>query len=153
VVLHLGERDAVALAEVRAAPRPGDQVERLGRIAGEDGLARRRAREGGDPAARALEQLRRLLGELVRSMSTTSGSAIVPQVWAGQVIDRARNLSAVMRAGGQLVPMDAKTVNIGRLITDPTAAFRTEGSTVTASDPVFDSGIMSGANNGPRTNM
>jgi HK97 family phage major capsid protein len=34
--------------------------------------------------------------------------------------------------------MDAKTMLIGRLTTDPTAAFRTEGNTVTASDPVFD---------------
>jgi HK97 family phage major capsid protein len=82
------------------------------------------------------------LGNLVRSMSTSSGSAIVPQVWAGDVIDRARNLSAVISAGAEIVPMDAKTVNIGRLTTDPTAAFRTEGSTVTASDPVFDSVVL-----------
>jgi HK97 family phage major capsid protein len=77
-------------------------------------------------------------GQMIRAMSTTSGSAVVPQVWAGDIIDRARNLAAVTRAGAEIVPMDAKTVNIGRLTTDPTAAFRTEGSTVTASDPVFD---------------
>ena len=77
-------------------------------------------------------------GNLIRSMSTTSGSAVVPQIWAADIIDRARNLAAVTRAGAQIVPMDAKIVNIGRLTTDPTAAFRTEGSTVTASDPVFD---------------
>jgi HK97 family phage major capsid protein len=77
-------------------------------------------------------------GNLVRSMSTTSGSAVVPQVWASEIIDRARNLAAVTRAGAQIVPMDAKVVNIGRLTVDPTAAFRTEGSTVTASDPTFD---------------
>jgi HK97 family phage major capsid protein len=34
--------------------------------------------------------------------------------------------------------MDANTVQVGRLTTDPTAAFRAEGSLVTASDPVFD---------------
>jgi HK97 family phage major capsid protein len=77
-------------------------------------------------------------GNLVRSMTTTSGSAVVPQVWASSIIDRARNLAQVLVAGAQIVPMDAKQVNIGRLTTDPTAAFRTEGSTVTASDPVFD---------------
>ncbi len=77
-------------------------------------------------------------GNLLRSMSTTSGSAVVPTLWAAEIIDRARNLAAVMRAGATLVPMDAKVVQIGRLTTDPTAAFRTEGSTVTASDPVFD---------------
>jgi HK97 family phage major capsid protein len=78
------------------------------------------------------------LGNQLRAMTTTSGSAVVPNIWAADIIDRARNIAAVMRAGAQLVPMDAKVVNIGRLTTDPTAAFRTEGSTVTASDPVFD---------------
>lgn len=78
------------------------------------------------------------LGQMVRAMTTTSGSAIVPTVWLGDIIDRARNLSAVLRAGAEIVPMEAKTVQIGRLTTDPTAAFRTEGSTITASDPVFD---------------
>lgn len=78
------------------------------------------------------------LGQLVRSMSTTSGSAVVPTTWAGDIIDRARNYAAVLQAGAQIVPMDAKTVQIGRLTADPTAAFRTEGSTITASDPTFD---------------
>lgn len=77
-------------------------------------------------------------GGLVRSMTTTSGSAVVPTIWAGEIIDRARNLSAVLQAGAALLPMDAKTVQIGRLIADPTAAFRAEGTPVTASDPTFD---------------
>jgi HK97 family phage major capsid protein len=81
-------------------------------------------------------------GGLVRSMTTTSGSAVVPTVWAGEIIDRARNLSAVLQAGAALLPMDAKTVQIGRLTADPTAAFRTEGSTVTASDPTFDNVVL-----------
>jgi HK97 family phage major capsid protein len=81
-------------------------------------------------------------GHLVRAMSTTSGSAVVPTLWASDIIDRARNLSAVMSAGASVVPMDSKVVNIGRLTTDPTAAFRTEGSTVTASDPVFDNVVL-----------
>lgn len=78
------------------------------------------------------------IGNLVKSMSTTSGSAIVPTAWASRIIDRARNASAVLRAGAVVVPMDAKTVQIGRLTGDPTAAFRTEGSTIVASDPVLD---------------
>ncbi|WP_435589177.1 phage major capsid protein [Micromonospora chalcea] len=78
------------------------------------------------------------LGEMVRAMSTTSGSALVPTVWAGNIIDRARNQSRVLQAGAQVVPMDAKTVQIGRLAGDPTAAFRAEGSLIAASDPTFD---------------
>jgi len=39
VVLHLGDQDAVARAEIGAAPRVGDEVERLGGVAREDRLA------------------------------------------------------------------------------------------------------------------
>lgn len=78
------------------------------------------------------------LGNLIRSMTTTSGSAVVPTVWAGDIIDRARNHAAVLKAGAELVPMEAKTVQIGRLTADPTAAFRDEGSVIAASDPTFD---------------
>src|SRR6266542_3443834 len=74
----------------------------------------------------------------LRAMTDTSGSAVVPTVWASEIIDRARNLAAVLQAGAQVVPMDAKVVNVGRLTADPSAAFRAEGGTVTASDPTFD---------------
>ncbi len=44
VVLHLGEHDRVALAQVAAAPAVGDEVHRLGRVAGPDDLVRRTGR-------------------------------------------------------------------------------------------------------------
>lgn len=97
-----------------------------------------RHRANREQAERAVTGMHSGLGSQIRAMSTTSGSAVVPTVWADDVIDRARNKSQVLQAGAQIVPMDAKVVNIGRLTTDPTAAFRAEGSTVTASDPVFD---------------
>lgn len=78
------------------------------------------------------------LGNMVRSMTTTSGAALVPTEWQSAIIDRARALAAVTQAGAQLVPMPTKTVQIGRLSADPVAAFRAEGSTITASDPTFD---------------
>ncbi|MEV7009555.1 phage major capsid protein [Streptosporangium sp. NPDC051022] len=78
------------------------------------------------------------LGNLVRAITTSSGSAVVPTVWAGNIIDRARNLAAVLQAGATIVPMPARQVQVGRLTGDPAAAFRTEGSTITASDPTFD---------------
>ena len=77
-------------------------------------------------------------GNLIRAMSTSSGSAVVPTIWASNIIDRARNIAAVMQAGAQVVPMDANVVKMGRLTVDPTAAFRAEGSTVGVSDPTFD---------------
>ncbi|TQJ41513.1 HK97 family phage major capsid protein [Arthrobacter sp. SLBN-112] len=78
------------------------------------------------------------LGNMIRALSTTGGVAVVPTVWSGELIDLARNKSAVMQAGASIVPMDAGTVKIGRLTGDPTAAFRTEASTITPSDPTFD---------------
>ena len=40
VVLHLGQDDGVAAIDVPPAPRVGDEVDRLGRVAGEDDLVR-----------------------------------------------------------------------------------------------------------------
>lgn len=77
-------------------------------------------------------------GQIRAAVSTSSGAAIVPTRWLGDIIDRARNLSAVLSAGAQIVPMDAKTVQIGRVTGDPTAAFRAEGATITPTDPTID---------------
>lgn len=77
-------------------------------------------------------------GQMLRAMSTTSGVALVPTVWLADIVDRARNFSAVIRAGAELIPMDTKIVQIGRITADPTVAFRAEGSTIAASDPTFD---------------
>jgi HK97 family phage major capsid protein len=78
------------------------------------------------------------IGQQMRALTTSTGSAIVPTVWAADIIDRARNYAAVMQAGAVTVPIGAKIVQIGRLTADPAAGFRTEGSTITASDPTFD---------------
>ncbi|MBK4347245.1 phage major capsid protein [Lacisediminihabitans changchengi] len=84
------------------------------------------------------------LGEMVRALATAgTGSAVVPTTWSGQLIDLARSKSAVAQAGATIVPMNAKTVNIGRLTGDPTAAFRAESSAITASDPTFDNVTLS----------
>ena len=49
VVLHLGQDDDVAAIDVAPAPRVGDEVDRLGRVAGEDDLvAVRRVDEARD---------------------------------------------------------------------------------------------------------
>jgi hypothetical protein len=65
VVLHLRDDDEVAGAHVGGAPGVGDEVDRLGRVAGEDGLAGRRTRERGDLVARRLVGLRRQRRERV----------------------------------------------------------------------------------------
>jgi len=82
------------------------------------------------------------LGQMVRSLSTSGASAMVPQVWSNQVIDLMRNQSCVLQTNAQVVPMDQQVVNVARLTGDPAAAFRTEGATITASDPSFDSVVL-----------
>jgi HK97 family phage major capsid protein len=77
-------------------------------------------------------------GQLVRAMSTSGASAVVPTVWAGEIIDLARAKSATINAGATFVPMDSKTLEIGRLTGDPTVAFRAENSEITPSDPTLD---------------
>jgi HK97 family phage major capsid protein len=77
-------------------------------------------------------------GHMVRAMTTSGASAIVPTIWSSSIIDKARNASVMYQAGAQMVPMDAKTVQIGRLTGDPAPAFKTEGSPVTPGDMTFD---------------
>src|ERR1035438_3674198 len=79
------------------------------------------------------------IGQLVRSLSTGGSSAIVPTIWSANIIDRARNAAVVMQAGAEVVPMDSKVLQVGRLTTDPTPAWLAEGGTRTGSDPAFDS--------------
>jgi HK97 family phage major capsid protein len=78
------------------------------------------------------------IGALVRSLSTTSASALVPQIWSSSIIDIARRQAQVINAGAEVVPMDGKTLNIGRALTDPPSAWVAEGGTRTAADPSYD---------------
>jgi len=78
------------------------------------------------------------LAQQIRSLSTSGASALVPTQWRFPIIDKVRNAAVMFQAGATLVPMPAKVVQIGRLNTDVTAAFKTEGSAITASDPAFD---------------
>lgn len=78
------------------------------------------------------------LAQQIRSLSTSSGSAIVPTSWAGAIIDKVRNAAVTLRAGVTVVPMPSKVYQIGRLNQDITPSFRTEGSSIAASDPGFD---------------
>lgn len=78
------------------------------------------------------------ISEMVRALTTTGTSAVVPTSWASEIIDIARANAAVIKAGAEIFPMETGTVQIGRITGDPTAAFRTEGSTITPSDFTMD---------------
>lgn len=150
---------------VRSRPNPGDKVSSLGGESraddnGRDGVWLRSS--DGRPATVARDQAfadhpvvrdeigrqserDRIItgqhgdfGQYLRSMTTSGASAIVPATWSASVIDKARNAAVAYQAGCQLVPMDAKTVQVGRLTGDPAPLFKTEGSPVTPGDMTFD---------------
>ena len=96
VVLHLGEHHEVAGADVGPAPRVGDEVDRLGRVAGEDGLAGRRAGERGDLLARDLVGLGRLRRQRVHA--AVDGGPVLVVVAVHRLDHRPRRL----RRGGRV---------------------------------------------------
>ena len=92
VVLHLGEHDRVAAADVVAAPRVRDEVDRLGRVAGEDDLvAVGGVDEPGHRGARRLVGRRRALADLVDPAVDVRGVLVVVAV--ERVDDRLRLLA------------------------------------------------------------
>jgi HK97 family phage major capsid protein len=52
-----------------------------------------------------------------------AGGATVPAPLANQVIDLARSRSVVINMGAQTIPMDAPTLDLIRIVSDPTAQF------------------------------
>ncbi len=107
VMLHLGQQDRVAGAQVGAAPRLRDQVDRLGAVLGEDDFAGRgRADERRDPAPRVLVGLGRLLGDLV--------DAAMDVRVAGRVVARHRVEHEVGLLGsGGAVEVDQRPLSPG----------------------------------------
>src|SRR5262245_57383433 len=55
-----------------------------------------------------------------------------------QWIDRLRAALVVVQAGAVTVPLRSDTTKIARLLTDPTAAWRSENAAVAESDPVLE---------------
>jgi HK97 family phage major capsid protein len=76
-----------------------------------------------------------------RAMSEGVGSAggflLTPQM-SGLLIDLARNQSVCVQAGAQTALMDTAEMIIGKVATDPTAAWIPEGGTITPTDMTFD---------------
>ncbi|HWQ96462.1 MAG TPA: phage major capsid protein [Clostridia bacterium] len=67
-----------------------------------------------------------------------AGGAMVPTPLSAGVIDAMRNKAAIFQAGAVIIPMDAATLKMARLKTDPTAAWTAENTTITASDGEFE---------------
>ena len=80
-----------------------------------------------------------IMGES-RAMSegiAVGGGFLVPSPLAGFVIDLARAQSVIVGSGALTVPMESATLDIPRLLTDPTASWRGENDPITEGDPTF----------------
>ncbi len=67
----------------------------------------------------------------------TSGGFLVPSPLAGFAIDLARAKSVVVNAGALTLPMENATLDIPRLLADPTCAWRNENDDIATGDPNF----------------
>jgi HK97 family phage major capsid protein len=72
------------------------------------------------------------------STPTTAGGILIPTVLAARIIDRARNLAAVLRAGAVTVPMTSNNLTMARVTGDVSAAWYAEAGTISESDMTFD---------------
>jgi HK97 family phage major capsid protein len=68
-----------------------------------------------------------------------AGGFLVPSPLAGFVIDLARAQSVVVGSGALTVNMESGSLDIPRLLTDPTASWRNENDPITEGDPTFGS--------------
>jgi len=73
----------------------------------------------------------------------TAGGNLVVDPLSQMVIDNARALSTVFRAGAQTIAMSSGTLDIARLITDNQFTMHSEGTTISESDLVFDRIVLS----------
>ena len=107
VVLELGDDDEIAGAEVREAPGVGDEVDPLGRVAGEDHLARvGRVEERPHPLARMLERLGRALGEHVDTAVHVRVRGLV------ELGHRVEHLPRLLRARGRVEERERLAVDL-----------------------------------------
>jgi HK97 family phage major capsid protein len=73
----------------------------------------------------------------------TLGGFFVPDLVSATVIDLARNASVMLAGGALTIPMVSNSLNVVRVLTDPTANYRGEGQVIVESDATFDSILMS----------
>lgn len=76
-----------------------------------------------------------------RTMATNSspaGGYLLSDELSAMVIDKARNASVLIAAGAGTIPMTSATLRIVGISSDPTAAWRGEGATISESDGAFN---------------
>lgn len=68
---------------------------------------------------------------------SSAGGFLVPEPLSNRVIDLARNKSYVVQAGAGTVPMTSSTLDIAKLLSDPTVSWYPENGTIAETDVTF----------------
>jgi HK97 family phage major capsid protein len=71
-----------------------------------------------------------------------AGGFLVPTLLSAQIIDLAREQSAITRAGAQTVPMEQGAVTVATVVRDPKPSWRPEHGVIPEDQPVFGSQAM-----------
>lgn len=66
-----------------------------------------------------------------------TGGALVPEILAAELVDKARSRTVVIQAGARTFPMETDKAKLAQLVGDPTAAWKTENAAVAESDLTF----------------
>lgn len=79
-----------------------------------------------------------------RTMGSAAGLGgyLIPQPLSANLLDLVRNNTAAIAAGASTIPMTAPTLKMVRVLNDPTAAWRTEGTAIPESDATFESLLL-----------
>jgi HK97 family phage major capsid protein len=117
----------------------------------EDRLARRSYNLPGGVRAQDLDLARYLRGCLIGDWRGAdaerrvwqagvggTGGFLLPEPLSDQVLDVARNLSVVVRAGARTIAMQWETLRVARQLSDATAVWRPESKELTESEPAMD---------------
>lgn len=79
--------------------------------------------------------------ELERKAMLTSvpsaGGFLIPSVLSNRIIDLARNQSVLVAAGAGTVPMTSSTLDMARVVSDPSVAWYAENGTIAETDMTF----------------
>jgi HK97 family phage major capsid protein len=67
-----------------------------------------------------------------------AGGVLVPEELSSRIIDKARALAVIFRAGAGTAPMASDTLVLARLATDNVANWKSENAVVTATDQVWE---------------
>lgn len=70
--------------------------------------------------------------------SAGAGGVLLPTVLTSRIIDLARARTRVLEAGAQIVPMEGRTLDVARWLSDPAMAWRAENAAIAESDPTMD---------------